>query len=74
MKHASSECIFSLCELKANIPTLNTILISAIRLEAEHQNFKSGIENFEKEKLSKAETVEKNTLPTKEVIEQEKKA
>ena len=47
---------------------------SAIRLETEHNNFKAGIEGFDKDKLSKAETVEKNTLPTKEVIEEEKKA
>merc|ERR1739844_458590 len=46
----------------------------AIRLEAEHQKFKDGVEGFNKEKLNHAETVEKNTLPTKEVIEQEKKA
>jgi len=48
--------------------------IAAIRLEAEHQKFKEGIEGFQKDKLSKAETVEKNTLPTKEVIEAEKTA
>jgi hypothetical protein len=34
----------------------------------------SGIEKFDKEQLKTADTVEKNTLPTKEVIEQEKKA
>ena len=46
---------------------------SAIRMEAEHQKFKDGVEGFNKDKLNHAETVEKNTLPTKEVIEQEKK-
>ena len=50
------------------------LIFSAIRLEAEHNKFKAGIESFDKDKLSKAETVEKNTLPTKEVIEEEKKA
>ena len=49
-------------------------LFAAIRLEAEHQEFKESIEGFQKDKLSKAETVEKNTLPTKEVIEAEKTA
>jgi hypothetical protein len=43
-------------------------------LEAEHNAFKDGVEGFNKDKLNRAETVEKNTLPTKEVIEQEKKA
>ena len=51
----------------------NLFIFLAIRLEAEHQKFKEGIEGFKKDQLSKAETVEKNTLPTKEVIEQEKK-
>ena len=49
-------------------------LILVIKQEAEHQAFKDGIEGFDKDKLSKADTIEKNTLPTKEVIEQEKKA
>ena len=48
--------------------------LSAIKMEAEHQKFKEGIEGFKKDQMKKAETVEKNTLPTKEVIEQEKKA
>ena len=52
----------------------NSNFFSAIRLEAEHNQFKAGIEKFDKDQLSKAETVEKNTLPTKEVIEEEKKA
>jgi hypothetical protein len=47
---------------------------AAIRQEAEHNKFKEGIEHFNKEQLAKAATVEKNTLPTKEVIEEEKKA
>ena len=46
----------------------------AIVAEKKHEDFKAGIEGFQKDKLSKAETVEKNTLPTKEVIEQEKTA
>nr|XP_019945426.1 PREDICTED: thymosin beta-4 [Paralichthys olivaceus] len=32
----------------------------------------SEVTNFDKTKLKKTETSEKNTLPTKEVIEQEK--
>ncbi len=47
---------------------------AAIRAEAEHNKFKEGIETFNKEQLSHAPTVEKNTLPTKETIEQEKSA
>ena len=48
--------------------------LSALAQEAEHEKFKAGIEKFDKDKLAKADTVEKNTLPTKEVIEQEKAA
>ena len=36
------------------------------------RNLKDGIENYEKSQLKHAETMEKNTLPTKEVIEMEK--
>ncbi|XP_034430486.1 thymosin beta-4 [Hippoglossus hippoglossus] len=32
----------------------------------------SEVENFDKTKLKKTDTVEKNPLPTKEMIEQEK--
>ena len=52
----------------------NLFLFLAIAAEKKHEDFKAGIEGFQKDKLSKAETVEKNTLPTKEVIEQEKTA
>ena len=41
-----------------------------IKAEAEHNKFKEGIEGFAKENLKTAETIEKNTLPTKEIIEQ----
>jgi len=34
----------------------------------------SEVSSFDKSKLKKTETAEKNTLPTKETIEQEKKA
>ena len=34
----------------------------------------SAIAGFDKSKLKKTETTEKNTLPTKETIEQEKQA
>ena len=37
----------------------------AIRLEAEHNAFKDGVEGFNKDKLNYAQTVEKNTLPEK---------
>ena len=57
-----------------NAINLSNIFIAAIRQEAEHNKFKEGIEHFNKDQLSKTSTVEKNTLPTKEVIEQEKKA
>lgn len=53
---------------------LDCPLCLAIAQEAEHIQFKQGIEKFDKEKLSNVETVEKNTLPTKEVIDQEKSA
>jgi len=32
--------------------------------------FKDGIENFDKDKLVRTPTIVKNTLPTKEVIDQ----
>ncbi|XP_024255431.1 thymosin beta-a-like [Oncorhynchus tshawytscha] len=35
---------------------------------------KQGVETFDKKCLKKTSTAEKNTLPTKEDIEQEKKA
>jgi hypothetical protein len=47
---------------------------SAIKLEEDHLKFVTGIESFDKDKLAKTPTVEKNTLPTKEVIDQEKTA
>ena len=49
-------------------------LILAIAAEKEHEQFKSGIEGFDKGKLRESMTVEKNTLPTKETIDQEKAA
>ena len=48
--------------------------ILAIAAEKEHEQFKSGIEGFDKGKLRESLTVEKNTLPTKETIDQEKAA
>ena len=48
--------------------------IQAIAAEKEHEQFKSGIEGFDKGKLRESMTVEKNTLPTKETIDQEKAA
>ena len=43
-----------------------------IEQEKGQQQLISGIENFDTTKLKHAETCEKNPLPTKEVIEQEK--
>ena len=45
----------------------------AIEQEKEKLNLISGIENFDTAKLKHTETCEKNPLPTKEVIEEEKK-
>lgn len=50
------------------------ILFIAIEQEKEKLNFISGIENFDATKLKHTETCEKNPLPTKEIIEEEKKA
>lgn len=47
-------------------------LLTAIEQEKEQINFINGIENFDSSKLKHTETQEKNPLPTKEVIEEEK--
>ena len=63
-----------------NIDVLRLIIymhyftISAIKAEKEHEQFKTNIEGFDKDKLKDVQTIEKNTLPTKETIEQEKTA
>jgi len=44
----------------------------AIRLEKEHEDFKSGINEFKRGSLKKADTIEKNYVPTKEDIAAEK--
>merc|ERR1712012_1078834 len=46
----------------------------AIRMEKEHEDFKSGINSFKKGSLKRASTIEKNSLPTKEDIAAEKAA
>lgn len=46
----------------------------AIEQEKEKLNFINGIENFDSTKLKHTETMEKNPLPTKEIIEEEKQA
>lgn len=48
--------------------------VAAIEQEKEKNQFIAGIENFDAKKLKHTETNEKNVLPTKEVIEAEKKA
>ena len=49
------------------------VLLLAIEKEKEKNNFIAGIENFDSTKLKHTETCEKNPLPTKEVIEEEKR-
>lgn len=48
--------------------------VAAIEAEKEKNKFLNGIENFDPTKLKHTETCEKNSLPTKDVIEQEKSA
>lgn len=47
---------------------------TVIEQEKTQNNLLSGIENFDTNKLKHAETQEKNPLPTKEIIDQEKSA
>lgn len=46
--------------------------MTAIEKEKEQINFINGIEHFDATKLKHTETMEKNPLPTKEIIEEEK--
>lgn len=48
--------------------------LTAIEAEKEKNKFLNGIENFDPTKLKHTETCEKNPLPTKDIIEQEKTA
>lgn len=51
------------------------ILFLAIAAEKKHEDFKAGIAGFDKKsQLKKSNTIEKNTLPSKEDIEAEKAA
>lgn len=50
------------------------LLYIVIEQEKDQQRFISGIENFDTSKLKHTETCEKNPLPTKEAIAQEKSA
>lgn len=50
------------------------LFFPAIEQEKGQIDFISGIENFDSTKLKHAETQEKNPLPTKEIIDQEKSA
>lgn len=52
--------------------TLHFLVV--IQMEKGQQQLLSGIENFDTAKLKHTETQEKNPLPTKEIIEEEKKA
>lgn len=58
----------------ANKISLNSSFPSptAIEQEKEKLNFINGIENFDSSKLKHTETQEKNPLPTKEIIDEEK--
>lgn len=56
-----------------SLPPLS-LALTAIEQEKEKNQFIAGIENFDAKKLKHTETNEKNVLPTKEVIEAEKKA
>jgi hypothetical protein len=64
--------------LYSNFHQILTIIlkfnISAIQQEKGQQQLIAGIESFDPTKLKHAETQEKNVLPTKEIIEEEKKA
>lgn len=59
-------------KIKCNILTFN--LLTVIEQEKGQMNLITGIENFDSSKLKHAETQEKNPLPTKEIIDQEKSA
>lgn len=48
------------------------LALAAIEQERKEVDLINGIENFDSTKLKHTETVEKNPLPTKEVIEEEK--
>jgi len=52
------------------IVKVNCSYFLAIKQEEGHMKFKDGIENFDKDKLVRTPTIVKNTLPTKEVIDQ----
>lgn len=52
----------------------HSFLWTAIEQEKEKINFINGIENFDSSQLKHTETMEKNPLPTKEIIEEEKHA
>lgn len=50
------------------------LVIEQEKVETVQRNVISGIEGFDSKKLKHAETQEKNPLPTKEIIDQEKSA
>ena len=50
------------------------IIFVAIEAEKKELERKDEIENFDKSALKKQETIEKNSLPTQEQIEEEKNA
>jgi len=53
---------------------LSFYIFIAIQQEKSQHDFINGIEHFNRTSLKHAETQEKNPLPTKEVIDQEKAA
>lgn len=60
--------------LKYSKTNLKFQFFTVIEQEKTQNNLLSGIENFDTNKLKHAETQEKNPLPTKEIIDQEKSA
>ena len=65
---------FELVFFKVISLIIHIFSIIAINPEKQHEQFKSSIQGFDKGKLRASITEEKNTLPTKETIEQEKAA
>lgn len=62
------------CQQKVPMLSLLFYYFAAIQQEKGQNNFIKGIESFDTSKLKHTETCEKNPLPTKETIEEEKKS
>lgn len=71
------KCIYNnaVSIIMLNSSTIRVLLcVAVIEQEKGQQKLISGIENFDTSKLKHAETCEKNPLPTKDIIDQEKSA